>query len=56
MFLFSIFTFLVWLALVIEHRIATRRHVKMVKDVMTDELRKLQAESLATPGGQIEKN
>lgn len=52
MFWFLIFAFLVWLALVIEHHIATRRHVKMVKDVMTDELRKLKAESLSTPGGK----
>jgi hypothetical protein len=46
-----------WLAIVaaaryIEHRAATRRHVKLAKEVFNEELRHLRAESLSTPGGR----
>lgn len=47
---------LIWLGLIVDDYILTRRHVQMFKKVMDDELRKLKAEALAMPGGQIEKS
>lgn len=45
---------LIWLGLIVDDYILTRRHVRMFKQVMTDELRKLKAEALAMPGGKVE--
>jgi purine-cytosine permease-like protein len=43
---------LIWLGLIVDDYFLTKRHVRMFKQVMTEELRKLKAESLATPGGK----
>lgn len=44
-----------YLGFKIEHHLATKRHVKLFKENLQDELRQVQAEKLATPGGNIEK-
>jgi purine-cytosine permease-like protein len=43
---------LIWLGLIVDDYILTKRHVKMFKKVMDEELRKLKAEALSTPGGK----
>jgi hypothetical protein len=43
----------IWLGLIVDDYILTKRHVKMFKKVMDEELRKLKAEALSTPGGEI---
>jgi hypothetical protein len=43
---------LILLGLIVDDYILTKRHIKMFKQVMTDELRKLKAESLTLPGGK----
>jgi hypothetical protein len=45
------YLFLIWLGLIVDDYILTKRHVRMFKEVMTEELRKLKAESLSIPGG-----
>ncbi len=47
---------LVWLAIVtlawrVERWTSTRRHVRLVKEVFSEELRRSKAISLSTPGG-----
>jgi hypothetical protein len=47
-----VYFILILLGLIIDDYILTKRHIKMFKQVMTDELRKLKAESLTLPGGK----
>jgi hypothetical protein len=47
-----VYLFLIFLSLIVDDYILTKRHIKMFKQVMTDELRKLKAESLTLPGGK----
>jgi hypothetical protein len=42
----------IWLGLIVDDYILTKRHVKMFKKAMDEELRKLKAESLSLPGGK----
>lgn len=48
----AVYLFLIWFGLIIDDYILTKRHVKMFKQAMTEELRRLKAESLSTPGGK----
>jgi hypothetical protein len=52
MFWLLVYLVLIWLSLIVDDYILTKRHVKMFKKVMTEELRKLKAESLSLPGGK----
>jgi hypothetical protein len=47
-----VYLFLIFLSLIVDDYILTKRHIKMFKQAMTDELRKLKAESLTLPGGK----
>lgn len=38
----------------VDRHMLFQRHVKMVKDTMQEELKKIQAEKLSTPGGKLE--
>lgn len=51
MTLFAIWIILVVAAGRLDHIVATRRHVRLAKEVFVDELRQLRAESISTPGG-----
>jgi dsRNA-specific ribonuclease len=42
---------LIFLGLIVDDYILTKRHIKLFKQAMTEELRRLKAESLNTPGG-----
>lgn len=46
------YLFLIWLGLIVDDYILTRRHVRMFKEVMQEELRNLRNESLHIPGGK----
>jgi len=46
------YLFLIWLGMIIDDYIWTKRHVRLFKRAMTEELRRLKAESLSIPGGK----
>ena len=53
--LWTLYVILVFVALLIEDHISTKRHIRLFKQVLEEELRRLKAESLSTPGGDIDK-
>lgn len=50
--LVTLYVILVFVALLIEDHISTKRHIRLFKQVLEEELRHLKAESLSTPGGK----
>ena len=50
--LLTLYVILVFVALLIEDHISTKRHIRLFKQVLEEELRRLKAESLSTPGGK----
>lgn len=47
-----LYVILIFITLLIEDHISTKRRVKLFKQVLEEELRRIKVESLSTPGGK----